>query len=1284
MGCTVLALELASGVEYHSDQVMTGLVEDQRIEMWGNISIPEGGQLELRNVTVVFHPGAREPFGIRGYDDCTLVITDGDGNPDTMWDASNITSTTDPWFIIIDMAERFEVRNSMLSNMGRRHADPVLGDRWTSRINANVSMVNRSRVGNLELPLRFMGSSVTINGSTIRSQYTVYLDVDSASISESSLEVSLISGEGTEAFIMTRTAVRGGSITIENFDVTELSSCSFVGGGFIVNPYDLTHHYDLTVIDCEFDTPGSCSLYCIVYNLTISGCKFINGTDGLYASTRHMEIDDCVFKGNQGCIRVTNAVFMNVTNVSFLDSISAILVSSQVGAIYLEGLTFDNCTFGIRDNEYTGFDIATWISIANCTINETNHGIRCLNRYVSISNVTIDSGSKAPSQGVVIEVKKLHFTCTVNIAELQIVNATSGIEAMAYTSTSVDINMERLNLLDCDAGIVCRGMRQLVLDGIVVDGAREAVNINRTYLTVVHRLDLWNCTDGLSVKNCQMLEVHDIRFENMVGISVEHEQINYATWNISHDLEIYDTQLILVGTVLVTAKLLLVDIDLQMMGIHDQDDGLIVEGEGELALIRSYLHGTKVHPFRLKVHDGATLLSRETEIAHCGGLSNNVSQTGPFIEGGSHNLHEVTIRDCQSGLVLYDSRVTISDCQISANRTGIVARGSDISIKHTNIEGSTLVLDWVNVSSDLSNCSLNSSLIGAFLTESDVLLCDSILSASVRAVELTDSSFTLERCSIHCDGELFRVRRSDVQMWNTYCTPLRTDGGTVDGGHVKMYDCTYLGGWTVADAIGKVEKFWHYDVSARLRWNGDPASGMEVYARDGAGGQGQVLLGTTDDEGSLERVWLAETVWTSAGEQQLAPYTLSITTTELRAEALLPESKWAEVELLMVDYVDPVVIIDSPTNGSFHDQTNVSITGSVSDGGSGIDGLELSFDGGIWGPVALPEDGRLTMLLVAFDGSHSVHLRAKDRDGNQCITELRLTIDTLPPMVAFASPEAMTAYGDDLVTLEGLVILDEGTAIDRCTINDFDLVLDEDGGFTLQVVLQEEGENVFIARVFDMAGNVGITNITLLKDTTPPVLRVNEVPRYTKDGEVTVRGTVIDLLETLLTVNGRFGASLVNGTFEFNVTLVIGRNVLLFEAVDALGNEAWSVHLVDLDNLINGTVDHPVEGQEVEGKGVLVRVSTDPDTWVRVHDHTDWTHTLNGSLELWVELEPANETVLLVEFRDRANNTLERAVTVVQIDPAEEEGTILPWWTLVAVIAVGTIVIVALWTIRRE
>ena len=71
--------------------------------------------------------------------------------------------------------------------------------------------------------------------------------------------------------------------------------------------------------------------------------------------------------------------------------------------------------------------------------------------------------------------------------------------------------------------------------------------------------------------------------------------------------------------------------------------------------------------------------------------------------------------------------------------------------------------------------------------------------------------------------------------------------------------------------------------------------------------------------------------------------------------------------------------------------------------------------------------------------------------------------------------------------------------------------------------------------------------------------------------------------------------------------------------------------------------------------------------------------------KLWVELESGNETVLVVEFRDRANNTLERAVTVVQVEPAGEAGVAaLLWWTLFVVGVIGLTSAVVFWKLHRE
>ena len=228
------------------------------------------------------------------------------------------------------------------------------------------------------------------------------------------------------------------------------------------------------------------------------------------------------------------------------------------------------------------------------------------------------------------------------------------------------------------------------------------------------------------------------------------------------------------------------------------------------------------------------------------------------------------------------------------------------------------------------------------------------------------------------------------------------------------------------------------------------------------------------------------------------------------------------------------------------------------------------------------------------------------------------------------------------------------------------------------------GENIFVAEVQDLAGNVGTARLTIVRDTSPPDLVVDTIPPYSRELNITITGHVTDLLETMLTVNGRLEATLVKGTFSVNLTLVNGRNTLLIEAVDALGNTARSEHLVVQDNLINGSIFNPVEGDVVHRVELVVSVYTDPGAWARVVDHTDWTYTENGTLDLLVRLDKHVENDLLVEFRDAANNTVHDTVTVTHVKVEEDKEWTILLWSIFAVIALVALAVVVIWGLKRR
>jgi hypothetical protein len=118
-------------------------------------------------------------------------------------------------------------------------------------------------------------------------------------------------------------------------------------------------------------------------------------------------------------------------------------------------------------------------------------------------------------------------------------------------------------------------------------------------------------------------------------------------------------------------------------------------------------------------------------------------------------------------------------------------------------------------------------------------------------------------------------------------------------------------------------------------------------------------------------------------------------------------------------------------------------------------------------------------------------------------------------------------------------------------VNGESVELLSDGKFEKLLTLSE-GLNVFQIIATDAAGNSVSMNISKTRDTSPPSLIIDEVPSSTDQSELTITGSVE--LGTILTVNGKIVNVAGDGTFEEEVTLSPGPNVITAQAVDSAQN----------------------------------------------------------------------------------------------------------------------------------
>lgn len=216
--------------------------------------------------------------------------------------------------------------------------------------------------------------------------------------------------------------------------------------------------------------------------------------------------------------------------------------------------------------------------------------------------------------------------------------------------------------------------------------------------------------------------------------------------------------------------------------------------------------------------------------------------------------------------------------------------------------------------------------------------------------------------------------------------------------------------------------------------------------------------------------------------------------------------------------------------------------------------------------VVADEFGFFQAELTLVEGENRIDITAIDWYGrNNAGDTVRSNTNTVvqtviydlqDPVLTGVKIDEGTLTNKDFGVLSGTVeeYIADQTPYDPRTvtlrINGEVVEIQSDGQFA-EVLMFNEGQNVFYLVATDMAGNSVSTYKNLTKDTAPPSLIVDDVPGFTDASEVTITGSVE--AGAALTVNGKF-VSTAGGTFEEKIALQPGPNVIIVEASDSAEN----------------------------------------------------------------------------------------------------------------------------------
>ena len=157
---------------------------------------------------------------------------------------------------------------------------------------------------------------------------------------------------------------------------------------------------------------------------------------------------------------------------------------------------------------------------------------------------------------------------------------------------------------------------------------------------------------------------------------------------------------------------------------------------------------------------------------------------------------------------------------------------------------------------------------------------------------------------------------------------------------------------------------------------------------------------------------------------------------------------------------------------SYTNKTSLDITGKTEEGAIVTIYLDSSQK-----EVLANKDGKFTFVLTLKDGENSFYVKAKDSSGNVSQESQKYVVifDNKVPLLTITNPSNTSFYGQAQrqVQIQG----ETESGVDL-TVNDRLVVVDPNGKFTFNTSLVE-GENQFVIKAFDEAGNESETEITL-------------------------------------------------------------------------------------------------------------------------------------------------------------------------------------------------------------
>ncbi|MEW5761207.1 MAG: Ig-like domain-containing protein, partial [Candidatus Thermoplasmatota archaeon] len=549
-------------------------------------------------------------------------------------------------------------------------------------------------------------------------------------------------------------------------------------------------------------------------------------------------------------------------------------------------------------------------------------------------------------------------------------------------------------------------------------------------------------------------------------------------WFIDQETEVYDDNIILTGNLTINAKATFVGVSL-ILNLTYNGEYRIELKNGSLYLYNTFISSSNSsYGYTFNVRKETTLGLFGGEI-HNGGY--DIYSPGLEIETDNATLYNTLFSEnyigiqCKNskpkilgnriinntyGIILYNSSATIAENNFTENFFGVYANKSSPNVynnqfykeKHRGIWSAYSTFTVFNISM------LNIYQIGIYLDNSNLTFINSTIESERYAFWFDMNS------KVKCINVTF-------QKFNIY----------------------------FKDFISLIELFWYIDVFV-CWYDGLPIKNANVtfYALDG----NIEKNGYTDENGWLRNVVLMEQNQSLLKKVYNTPHNITAEKDKKVGKGNITVDR-NKIFSIWIDNVPPHIEVIYPKDKAIMNRTIIIINGHAWDNETGLEKIEVSFEGLSWEKA----NGTSTWSYPATlsEGKYKIYIRALDIAGNENTTILNITVDITPPYLYIIEPT-----GDVYTNISYLKII--GVTEPNATVNIslkelyLEVSIDEYGSFEVIANLFE-GMNKIIVIAMDRANNTKALEINAILDTTLYPFEIYPANgTYTNERNITISG----------------------------------------------------------------------------------------------------------------------------------------------------------------------------------